>query len=120
MIDDSVKEMASEVLRYAEKHVYTMDDMLDIVNGDLKPPGDEPGHVMEIPFGYRVVFSLEQQNVGLCRHLSVSVAKPGKLPSIPSVQEIMNLFNYERPLTECLVRYDQVCVEVVEPITPSK
>jgi len=57
-----------------------------------RKPGFERGTASEnvlIPVGYRAAISFEQQPPGLCRHLSVSVDTPGKLPNEPAVLMIM-------------------------------
>jgi hypothetical protein len=37
--------------------------------------------IVELPVGYRANISFEEQPAGLCRHLSVSINRPGFLPS---------------------------------------
>jgi hypothetical protein len=41
-----------------------------------------------------VAFSFEEQPVGLCRHLSVAVAKKGKLPHPAAVEMIAKAFGF--------------------------
>ena len=48
-----------------------------------------------LPIGYRCVYSEEFQPKGLSRHLSVSVERPGKLPSIEAVAMIELAFGFE-------------------------
>lgn len=45
-----------------------------------------------LPIGYRVTYSNEEQAAGMCHHLSVSVDRPGLLPSIEAVQMILDGF----------------------------
>lgn len=47
---------------------------------------------MNIPNGYTVAYSYEEQPMGLCHHMSVSVDTPGRLPAFQAVQEIAALF----------------------------
>src|SRR5580765_7822714 len=51
-----------------------------------------------LPFGYRAAISFEYQPIGLCRHLSVSVDRKGKLPSPEAVDMIAKAFGCEHPL----------------------
>jgi len=48
-----------------------------------------------IPNGYRAAISFEEQPAGIVRHLSVSVDKPGKLPSVESVGVILEEFGFD-------------------------
>ena len=55
------------------------------------------GFTMEIPMGYTATYTVEEQPMGLCRHLSVSVPNE-KMPNPAAVQEIMSLFGFETVL----------------------
>ena len=50
-------------------------------------------HVL-IPFGYRAAISYEQQPDGLCRHLSISVDTPGRVPTPEAVDMIAKAFGF--------------------------
>lgn len=58
--------------------------------GPVRPPSE---HVL-IPQGYRASISFEIQPVGLCRHLSISLDSPGRIPTIPAVQMISEAFGF--------------------------
>src|SRR5262245_48829470 len=45
-----------------------------------------------LPIGYRAAISFEQQPMGLCKHLSISVGRPGYLPSPEAVKAIAREF----------------------------
>ena len=84
-----------------------MDDLLDIHNG-AEPPGDRPGFSCELPFGYRVVFTLEKQNIGKVRHLSISVSIPGNLPSMTAVEAIMHEIGFDNKLLKCMIDFEDI------------
>lgn len=44
---------------------------------------------------YMCAFSIEQQPAGFVRHLSVSVARKGKLPNFPAMQMLSELFGFD-------------------------
>lgn len=112
VIDENVREQIQQVKDYAEANPFSMDDLLDTKNGELAAAGDLDGkHVLEIPVGYRVVFSMEQQPAGLCRHMSVSVDFPGKLPSVPSVIMLMKEFGFDHPLDDDFPHHGKVWME---------
>jgi hypothetical protein len=98
LIDEITRKKIADVIRYAEENVYSMDDLLDMINGQLRPPGDDVFRVIVIPIGYRTVYSLEDQASGMCRHISISVPNSGKLPSIPAVQMIIKEFGFKNDL----------------------
>jgi hypothetical protein len=61
--------------------------------------GENPRHRLEIPFGYCVVYTEEQQNIGghlhWVRHISISVDTEGKMPNMYGVLMIMKYFGYK-------------------------
>jgi hypothetical protein len=108
IFDTPTKQRIDYVIDYARMHPLTMDDMLDIINKQRSPPGNDPNHVVHISFGYRCVFSMEQQNPGLCKRLSISVDTPGKLPNPGVTEEIMKEFGIEKPLDECFLGFEDI------------
>lgn len=105
--DNLVREKVRRVIEYAAKHVLSIDDLLDIYNKQEPVVGDRPEHVCHIPIGYRVVYNHEKQNIGVMKHISISVDTPGKLPNIEAVREILKLFDIETPLEDCDVRMEE-------------
>ena len=91
-INESVKAEIKQVIANAEQHRYDLAMMRKLISGDLPPAGDHARHVTIIPDGYRVVFSIEEQPIGWCRHHSVSVDKKGKYPTPQAVELIMQEF----------------------------
>jgi hypothetical protein len=81
-----VKARCAAIVAYAREHIIT--------DGAAPPVGDNPEHVVEIPFGFRAVFSYELQHGILCRHLSISVDKKDRLPSEHAVHLIAGLFGF--------------------------
>ena len=69
-------------------------DIIDVKLSDWRPGqrGNLAPYIV-IPQGYRVAYSIEEQPIGMCAHLSVSVDKRGKLPSITSIEAIAFEFN---------------------------
>lgn len=100
IIDEAIKNTAAAVVKHAEENVFSMDDLLDISNGSAKSVGNRDGFTFEIPMGYKVVYSIENQVKGKLRHLSVSVDTPGKTPHPQAVSEIMKLVGFENDISE--------------------
>ena len=66
----------------------------DVMSGKIPPPGDIPEHVLEVPDGYRVVYSVDLDAEGnLWRHLSVSCSD--KLPNPHLVMELCKEFGFD-------------------------
>jgi hypothetical protein len=64
-----------------------------VINLGDRPPGQRPeSEYVEFNNGMLVAISFEHQPAGLLRHISVSSAKPGTLPSQATIKMIMNLF----------------------------
>jgi hypothetical protein len=63
-----------------------------------RPPGFKrpQSEIVELPIGYRANFSFEEQPAGLCRHLSVSVDRPGMVPSLEAFAMIAAAFGFSR------------------------
>jgi len=87
------KEILKGLKEYAESHPMSMDDMLDIINGDSGAAGDFDEFTRDIPVGYRVVFSVEQQVPGDIRHISISCEGP--TPSPEAVELILEEMGFE-------------------------
>lgn len=87
----------------------------------------EPNRVLTLPFGWRIVFSLEEHGPGnWVRHASVSVSsKDGKdLPNQFMVERILNLLGFENGLEgpnfvflEGPPAFRQCAVNVLEVVT---
>jgi len=96
VIDDAAKRRVAELKAYAEQHRYSMDDLKKLCepNPGIPIPGDDPSFSMHMSRGFRIVYTQEYQEIGLCHHLSVSVDHTGnpKYPNFGAVMAIMELF----------------------------
>ncbi len=103
VIDEAAMSRAAEIVEYAKSNVWSIDDLLDLYNGDVAKAGEEHGSRMMIDSGYRVVYSREEHpESGVLHHLSISIDNPVMLPSPESVQLIMQLFGIETKIADCL------------------
>lgn len=87
IIDEAFKAEVAKVVQYAQEHPY-------IVGEAAIPPGDDPGHVLNTVFGYRIVFSFTRMPDALYRDLSISVPEKGKYPNPFATFEIATLFGF--------------------------
>jgi hypothetical protein len=103
IIDPDVTESVRKVKDYAIKHPMNVDEMKSVLLNKVKSVGDRPQHVIKIPNDFRVVYSIEEQvDAKMYHHLSISLINKEKaLPSVPAVEEIMNLFGMGKSITKC-------------------
>lgn len=108
LIGPDEKLAIEALIERAENSPFTIDDLLDMKNGAMAIAGDMGPFTIDIPFGYKVVFSHEQQPAGLVKHLSVSVPVVDKLPSRDSVVALMAEFGYKKPLQDTNIWLEQL------------
>jgi hypothetical protein len=87
--DDSLKEIA-RVVAYAEAHLIDLHAIVRSLGDRTTIVGNNPEHFCIVPVGYRCVFNIEQQPLGICRHLSVSVLGEGCAPN----EHLMGQFGF--------------------------
>jgi hypothetical protein len=108
IIDDNLRKKIASLVTHAEKNPFTMDDLLDIKNGREKPAGDYDEFTLNLSFGYRIVYSIEEQPKGRIRHLSMSVNEDEKLPNEFVVKEVMKLIGFKNELENCMVKLENI------------
>ena len=94
IITPEVDKRIAEIIAYSKAHPFTEEMMKEMIAAEY-PAGDNEAHVIEIPMGYRVVYTIEQQPepVGLVVHMSFSVDGPeGAMPNEIAVREIARSF----------------------------
>lgn len=108
IIGAAQKDKIKNLVDYAEKNIFSMDDLLDTVNKEMESAGDMDGFSIDLPVGFKVVYSIEQQPAGKVRHLSVSVDTPGRCPSPESIQVIMDEIGFKNTLLKCKVGMEKI------------
>ena len=94
LIDEKAKEDIRRLREHAHANEYTIDMMLDRMNNQLPPPGDDPVNVCHIHDGFKVVFTIETNGLQKARHMSVSVGDLTKYPSPQAVELLMSEFGF--------------------------
>lgn len=107
IINDILIHKLQELKQYAEQHPLTMDDLLDIKNGDRPVPGDMKEFVCIISTGFKIVFTIEHQLNTHIRHLSMSVKTKGKLPNPHVVEKIINILGFKNKLYDCMLNLEE-------------
>jgi hypothetical protein len=77
-----------------------MDQLTDVVTlAERKgKPAPRYAQQVELPVGYRVSISVEEQPAGMCLHLSMSSSAPGKVPHPDAVRMVLEVIGIERGL----------------------
>lgn len=89
--------------------------------GDAHNPMNEAATI-DLPIGFEVTYTHEEQPGAVCRHMSVSVdGKPGTGPNPHAVAMIMQEFGFVNPfgqtyMTTSTLRDGRLVVEVIEPL----
>lgn len=108
VIDEAFINSMKELSDYAENNHFTMDDLLDVYNNQLSPAGDHTEYTRILPFGYKVVFTIEEQPAGNVRHLSMSVDEDDKLPNEIVIREVMKQLGFGKPMEECALHLEDI------------
>ena len=113
-MDDAAKAKIKAVTDFAEAHRIGIHELFAIAGGRRPPPGDTADRFCVIDFGYRCVYTVEEQpDIGWCRHLSVSVTGDGYAPAPEAVLMLMAEFGFKGGFKDML-RVD------AEPISDAK
>ena len=100
IIGERERAQIKKVLAHADVHRASIHDLIAIVKGNREPPGNDPAFTVHLPVGYKVVFTIEQQPIGWCRHLSVSVATAGCYPATEAVEALAEAFGFRHKLKD--------------------
>lgn len=119
-------DIAALVAR-ARQQPFSSEQLMAIKAGTLPRPGDAAGNVYVIPHGIRCAFSFEYQPaLGLCRHLSVSVAMADGTLEPPPIfvgRQVMILFGFTKSVDELgkqgsiWLEADNTAINMLEPVT---
>jgi len=116
VITPEIRASIEEKIQYAQEHCIVQDMLVEMGAGSRFPIGDDLNFVQNIPYGVRVVFSIEQHPMGWSRHISISVDAKGQYPSIELVQQIMQEYGFIHNVGDCTVwlEKDVEAVNVIE------
>lgn len=96
VVDENVRMEILRVKRNAENNPIPFEVLLQ-----RTPLGGDPRFHLFIPFGFKVVYTHEMQHGDIeCRHLSMSLDKPGRVPNPVAVQMIAEEFGFVNKLID--------------------
>lgn len=113
-------ERARDIKRHAEKNVMSHQELQNAMKTGYVI-GDDPEFAMDIPIGFKVVYTQEDQKPPLnrCHHLSVSLNAPGRAPNEHAVQMIAEMFGIKTNVLKAVVYMEGDAVNVIMPIDES-
>lgn len=135
ILDDTARAAITRVVKFAHENPITRERLARGVENPSLAIGDDVRYRVIVPMQYRCVFSIEDQPMGLSRHLSVSIPRERHAPSPESIAMLMVAFGFSasfamfigtverdvtaKPPDHCLMyleRVDFTAVNVVEKI----
>ncbi len=101
VITPEIRDQIALVLLHAETRRVSLNHMLRIKDGLEQPPTlFDHALRIEIPDGFRCAFSIEEHPGGWCRHISVSVATPGRSPHSYALAMLLDEFGFTAAAVE--------------------
>ena len=97
LMDNDVKNDICHLILHAEINPINYETMVKISKGEVTHPVlDSKDFEIELPNDIRVVYSIEEHPVGICKHISISQAK--ELPSIGDILLVLDCFSFHTKL----------------------
>jgi hypothetical protein len=120
LLNDDVQKKIKTLIEYADNHVVSYEKMVELQEKtELEEAiddaiGNDPNHSIELPLGYRVVYSIEVHPIGECRHISVSV--DNKEPDLDNLRLILDFFGFMSNLQDgkCYAYVESYTVDSIE------
>lgn len=125
ILDDGVREKIRTLVALAESRPVEMtglSERLQVPDEKAKHRAQMTEQSIEIPLAFLVTFSIERGHpCGVCRHLSMSVQREGRLPNQIAVWLVAQEFGFWGALEQCLVWLEDLtghgqAVNLVQPV----
>lgn len=111
--DNNIRRQIQTVINYAKSNVYQVDDILDMMNGQMTIPGDITDHVVVGPLGIGICYYLvEHPQKGLCHYFQFKPDTLGKLPNSLEIEYVLKAFEINPPLLPEHITIDEVNEEI--------
>lgn len=107
VLDEPFFTRLSILRTFAESHPISIDHQLDVNNGEAPAVGDYSEYRVENN-GLKIAFSHDLHPMGTIRHMSVSLAFPGKLPDPFIIDVLMGAMDFTHPIEECKVWLEDI------------
>ena len=95
-IDNDAREKIKKLIDYACEHKINEKSLRAMLAGKEKPVGDNSDYAIHLYDGFRIVYSIEEQPIGDCHHISISVDEIDIYPHPAAVEEILKEFGMKK------------------------
>lgn len=118
--------LIAQVRAYAEANRISLAHVRRTLDNPTLAAGSNPRHNCVVPVDYFCTFSIEEQPIGWCRHLSVSVPEKGRGPNEHALELLMKAFGmYGSARDACLWLEDLedegfAAINVVQPLDDTR
>lgn len=123
IIDKEIEAKIKKLIEFAETNPMPLEVLEQIMENKWPAPGNV-GFDIEIPVGIRVVFTIEQQPFGWCKHMSVSLHYPDPeiMPHFSVVEMLLEYFGMDTLHTALQNGFvyieENICPKAVNVISP--
>lgn len=107
------------VVDYAKDNIYKTDNILDMMNGQMETPGEDPRHSVRVGAGRWICYYLvDHPNKGRCHYFHIKPDISGELPDKPQLEYIVKEFGIDRPLLDenIKINNEEKMVNIVLPL----
>jgi hypothetical protein len=108
ILDEEFDKNIKNLIDFAQKNPFTIDDLLDMMNGDLKCAGDTKGYFFITGTGIKIVHCIEKQVKGDVRYCSVGLLNNIRLPHPALVVQIIEILGFKNHLCDCIVDIERL------------
>lgn len=112
VMDEQTAEQLREIARYADEHRVPLIEMKKRhaawTQYQIAPEPFGPEHTLVLPFGFRVVFTIEEHPMNngeggvWLRHMSMSSPRVGYAPLKEAIQWVMGQLGFTSPVEQCV------------------
>lgn len=110
LMDDEISQEINDLLVYAELNSFTMEEMIDAQKNKtpIIPKETYDNYVVILPYDIRVVYTVEEHPIGVCKHISIS--QNSDLPKREDYIVILDKFGFNILQSKEGFAYSEKCL----------
>ncbi len=113
------RQQIRKVVDYAKNNIYQTDDILDMMNGEMTTPSEDPRYLVRVGLGRWICYYLvDHPNKGRCHYFHIKPDISGELPDKPQMEYIVKEFGIDSPLLYEYIKInsEEMVVNIVLPL----
>lgn len=125
LMDDDITQQINEMLVYAELNHFNVERMVEAqkTKTPIIPKETYDNHLIILPYDIRVIYTVEEHPIGMCKHISIS--QNGQMPNREDYILILDKFGFNIVQSKTGYAYTEKCLvngvecialNVVEPL----